>query len=382
MTGLFQLHKRAPVASAGKVILCERTVQDEGPASDTRAFCFNPPFPFFNRLMKILSTIALTFALLTSSYSMDRPSFHTQGTPTGKPTGPLKPGEYWWNPKLSPQGPVVALVSIPQQTMHVYRNGILIGRSTVSTGSKGHDTPGGVFTILEKKETHRSKKYDNAPMPNMQRLTWSGIAMHSGQLPGYAASHGCIRLPYDFSQLLFTATSSGGTVVVGDGKTPTPHLASNPGLLLAPADFTPGMLRPLAQNDYDWNPERSTEGPMTMVVSSADRAVYVYRNGKPIGRAAVEVSGRGRLGSHVFTLLEGSSGKMSRLAPGREAGRWMRVTNSGRAMEADDIASRLRLSPEFANKVADAMKPGSTVIVTDQQVVRKPTSDSTYFAAN
>jgi len=333
--------------------------------------------------MKILSTIALTIALLTSSsYSMDRPSFHTQGTPTGKPTGPLKPGEYWWNPKLSPQGPVVALVSIPQQTMHVYRNGILIGRSTVSTGSKGHDTPGGVFTILEKKETHRSKKYDNAPMPNMQRLTWSGIAMHSGQLPGYAASHGCIRLPYDFSQLLFTATSSGGTVVVGDGKTPVPHLASNPGLLLAPADFTPGMLRPLAQNDYDWNPDRSTEGPMTMVVSSADRAVYVYRNGKPIGRAAVEVSGRGRLGSHVFTLLEGSSGKMSRLAPGREAGRWMRVTNSGRAMEADDIASRLRLSPEFANKVADAMKPGTTVIVTDQQVVRKPTSDSTYFAAN
>ncbi len=332
--------------------------------------------------MKFLSTIAVTFALLTSSYSMDRPSFHTQGTPTGKPTGPLKPGEYWWNPQLSPQGPVVALVSIPQQTMYVYRNGILIGRSTVSTGSKGHDTPGGVFTILEKKETHRSKKYDNAPMPNMQRLTWSGIAMHSGQLPGYAASHGCVRLPYDFSQLLFATTSNGGTVVVGDGKTPTPHLASNPGLLLAPKDFTPAMLRPLAQNDYDWNPERSTEGPMTMVVSSADDAVYVYRNGTPIGRAAVEVAGRGRLGNHVFTLLEGGSGKMSRLAPGREAGKWMRVTSSGRATDADSIASRLRLSPEFANKVADAMRPGTTVIVTDQQVVRKPTSDSTYFAAN
>jgi len=332
--------------------------------------------------MKILSTVALTVALLTASYSMERPSFHTQGTPTGKPTGPLKPGQYWWNPQLSPQGPVVVLVSIPLQTMHVYRNGILIGRSSVSTGSKGHDTPGGVFTILEKKETHRSKKYDNAAMPNMQRLTWSGIAMHSGQLPGYAASHGCIRLPYDFSQLLFAATANGGTVVVGNGKTPTPHLASNPGLLLAPADFTPQMLRPLAQNDYDWNPERSTDGPMTMVVSSADHAIYVYRNGKPIGRAALEVTGRGRLGSHVFTLLEGGSGKMSRLAPGREAGRWMRVSSSGRAMEADDIASRLRLSPEFAQKVADAMRPGTTVIVTDQQVVRTPTSDSTYFAAN
>src|SRR6184192_4225211 len=275
--------------------------------------------------MKFLKILALSVAVFTTVQAMQQPSSYTKGTPTGKPTGTLKPGEYWWKPQLSPSGPIVVLVSIPQQTMHVYRNGILIGRSTISSGKAG-STPGGVFTILEKKETHRSKKYNNAPMPNMQRLTWTGIAMHSGQLPGYPASHGCIRLPYDFSQRLVATTSRGGTVVVGDGKTPTPHLASNPGLLLAPADFTPGMLRPLAQNDYDWNPDRSTEGPMTMVVSSADRAVYVYRNGKPIGRAAVEITGRGRLGSHVFTLLEGSSGKMSRLAPGREGGRWIRVT--------------------------------------------------------
>jgi hypothetical protein len=99
-------------------------------------------------------------------------------------------------------------------------------------------------------------------MPNMQRLPWTGIAMHSGNLPGYPASHGCIRLPFDFSQLLFSATSKGGTVVVGDGKTPVPHLASNPGLLLAPKDFTPAMLRPLAKNDYDWHPERRTSGPI------------------------------------------------------------------------------------------------------------------------
>src|SRR4026207_557055 len=98
--------------------------------------------------MKILSTIALTIALLTSSLAMDRPSFHTQGTPTGKPTGPLKPGEYWWNPQLSPSGPVVVLVSVPQQTMHIYRNGILIGRSSISSGTKGNATPGGVFSIL------------------------------------------------------------------------------------------------------------------------------------------------------------------------------------------------------------------------------------------
>jgi L,D-transpeptidase-like protein len=331
--------------------------------------------------MKFLTILAISAGLLTASQAMEKPSLHTKGTPTGKPTGSLKPGEYWWQPQLSPSGPVVVLVSIPQQTIHVYRNGILIGRSTVSTGTKGHSTPGGVFTVLEKKQRHHSKKYNNAPMPYMQRLTWSGIAMHSGQLPGYPASHGCIRLPYDFSQLLFDATAKGGTVVVGDGKTPTPHLASNPGVLLAPKDFTPEMVRQLARDEYDWRPERSPEGPITIVLSSADRAMYVYRNGNPIGRAAIEISGRGRLGGHVFTLLEGGTGRPSQLAPGREAGRWMRVSSEGRAVEAEDLASRIRFNTEFAQKLADEIKPGTTVIVTDQPAVRNPIADSTYFAA-
>jgi L,D-transpeptidase-like protein len=331
--------------------------------------------------MRFQSVIAVVAALVATSLAMDQPSFHTKGTPTGKPTGPLKPGEYWWKPQLSPGGPVVVLVSLPQQTMYVYRNGILIGRSSVSSGGKGNSTPPGVFNILEKKQTHSSKKYNNAPMPNMQRLTWSGIAMHSGQLPGYPASHGCVRLPYDFSALLFVATSKGGTVVIGDSKTRQPHLASNPGLMLAPKDLTPAMLRPLAANDYDWHPERSSSGPITIVISSADKALYVYRNGNPIGRAALEVTGRG-LGEHVFTLLEGTTGKPSQLAPGREAGRWMRVDSEGRGVDAEKLASRLRFSPEFAHKVADEIAPGTTVIVTDAPAVRKPVVDSTYFAAN
>jgi hypothetical protein len=78
----------------------------------------------------------------------------TKGAPTGKPTGSLQPGEYWWKPELSPRGPVVVLVSLPQQTMHLYRNGILIGRSSISSGTKGRSTPPGVFNILEKRETH------------------------------------------------------------------------------------------------------------------------------------------------------------------------------------------------------------------------------------
>lgn len=309
---------------------------------------------------------------------MNRPAAHTQGTPTDKRTGPLKPGEYWWQPELSPRGPVVALVSIPQQIMYVYRNGILIGRTSVSTGAKGHGTPAGVFTILEKRKRHYSSTYNNAPMPNMQRLTWRGVAMHSGQLPGYPASHGCIRMPYDFSELLFGITQQGGTVVIADGRKPVPRLAADPGLILAPVDFSPEMLRPLDRGDYDWAPQRSPSGPVTLVLSRADRAVYVYRNGEPIGRAAAEIEGNGRFGEHVFTLLEGVADRPSRWAPDRPARIWMRVSSGrGRGIDAEELGERVRVDRRFAGGVYDILEPGATVIVTDESVARKPAKDFT-----
>ena len=106
------------------------------------------------------------------------------------------------------------------------------------------------------------------------------------------------------------------------------------------------------------------------MVSAADRALYVYRNGNRIGRAPVEVSGVGKLGDHVFSLLEGTTGRLSTLAPGRAGRRWMSVTSSGRSVPAEKIASRLRINPEFAHKVYDTIEPGTTVIITDQPVVR------------
>ncbi len=111
---------------------------------------------------------------------------------------------------------------------------------------------------------------------------------------------------------------------------------------------------------------------MTMVISGADKAIYVYRNGNPIGRAPVEITGSGALGDHVFSVLEGKTGRKSILAPDREARRWMSVTSTGRRVDAEDIKSRLRMNPEFATKVYDAIAPGTTVIVTDRPVARKP----------
>jgi lipoprotein-anchoring transpeptidase ErfK/SrfK len=137
--------------------------------------------------------------------------------PEVDPIAELEPGEFIWKPELAPVGDdTVVVVSLPQQLAHVYRNNVRIGVSTVSTGKPGHETPTGVFPILQKREEHYSNLYDNAPMPFMQRLTWDGIALHAGRIPGHPASHGCVRLPKAFAKQLFGATGHGTIVVVAD----------------------------------------------------------------------------------------------------------------------------------------------------------------------
>ena len=107
----------------------------------------------------------------------------------------LKPGQFIWNPGVAPTGPIVVLVSIDEQRGYVYRNGIEIGVTTASTGKPGHETPTGVFTVLQKDKDHHSSIYHDAAMPYQERLTWGGVALHAGGLPGYPGSHGCIHLP-------------------------------------------------------------------------------------------------------------------------------------------------------------------------------------------
>src|SRR5215469_3599562 len=162
----------------------------------------------------------------------------------------LKPGEFIWAPQLAPEGPTTVVVSLPAQRAYVYRNGVRIGASTISTGKKGHETPTGVFTILQKHEEHYSNRYNNAPMPYMQRLTWDGIALHAGKLPGYAASHGCVRLPLAFSKALFQETSLGMTVIVTDDR-PSPQTILDPGLSAEPGSDQ--HLRLTAGQEFRWN---------------------------------------------------------------------------------------------------------------------------------
>jgi hypothetical protein len=262
----------------------------------------------------------------------------------------LKPGQWVWAPRIAPAGPLLIYVDLSRQLATIYRNGVRIGVTTVSTGKPGHATPTGVFTILEKNVEHRSNAYHNASMPYQQRLTWDGVALHAGGLPGYPESHGCVHLPYAFARELFNATRRGTTVVVtGDASHP---VTSSGGEVLAPAAAS----QPYA-GDF-WKPERSPSGPLTIVISRRDQTVVVLRNGVEIGRSNASLPTDNEA-THVLTLGTDANG----------AALWFYVGVAGHADESgqpvdESVRNRVHVPAEFYAKVAPLLLPGTTLLVT------------------
>jgi hypothetical protein len=309
----------------------------------------------------IHTTRILALAIICTFPSLRAESF-TKGREEKPLTPELKAGDYVWKPEVSPAGPVVIIVSIPEQTLYVYRNGIRIGRSTVSSGKSGHRTPTGVFTILEKNVKHTSSIYKGASMPYMERLTWGGVAMHAGNLPGYPASHGCVRLPLDFAQKLYTVTCNGTTVIVTDGKA-APGTTARPGLLLSgkTGEASPEMTK----GEFTWKPEKSPTGPVSILFSSADRQAYVYRDGIEIGRASIGGEDSGRIhGNYAYAALE----KVN--ADGSHDWQALGSADGSRAPDLKALSRHLAIPPEFLTQARALVTPGTTLIITDQPVDR------------
>jgi lipoprotein-anchoring transpeptidase ErfK/SrfK len=130
------------------------------------------------------------------------------------PVDSLKPGQFVWEKRDVYEGPLKIVAVLDVQRIYVFQNDKLVGFSTISAGKKGKETPTGYFNILQKNIDHKSNLYSNAPMPYMQRLTWDGIALHGGHIPGYPASHGCIRMPKEFAKALYGVTQMNQEVVV------------------------------------------------------------------------------------------------------------------------------------------------------------------------
>ncbi|MDE1971607.1 MAG: L,D-transpeptidase family protein [Hyphomicrobiales bacterium] len=171
------------------------------------------------------ATVAVAVALTAPLMAPAASGAATQWTPkrVAETTAPREAG-----------APIMAIVSLKRQQVTVYDADGWIRRAPVSTGMTGRETPAGIFSIVEKDKDHHSNLYDDASMPNMERLTWSGIALHGGPLPGHAASHGCIRMPYGFAATLFDSARIGMRVIIApdDAK---PEKFSNPALLVGNA---------------------------------------------------------------------------------------------------------------------------------------------------
>jgi len=308
-----------------------------------------------------------------------------ESRPVETAPGDLKPGEYVWNVGVAPDGPIVVLVSLDEQRAYVYRNGVQIGFTTISTGKGGYATPTGVFVVLQKDKDHRSSIYNNAPMPYTQRLTWSGVALHAGGLPGYPSSHGCVHLPSKFSEELFAISPMGMTVVIVDESTAPPDVAHPPAF--APVDAATGVARVpdrLAPGqEFRLEPEKSEHGPISIVISAADRRALVLRNGVEIGRARVTLRDpQAPRGTHAFVLTAEYLDAPHPTLPGAKQGKWLAIAVPGHSDEAGrtlsfDAAAGVVIPEGFARAIYLLLGPGATMFVTDAPILAQNTASST-----
>lgn len=307
----------------------------------------------------------------------------------------LNSGEYEWHPERAPSGPLLVVCSIDDQILYLYRNGRLIARSTISTGKAGHETPTGVFSVLQRKVDHESNIYKGAKMPYMQRLTWTGIAMHAGNLPGYPASAGCIRMPYEFSRKLYGEMEMGATVVIAK-KNSQPSQSFTPANILMKSTPASENDRAKPKGRMIWNPEKSSTGVIGILLSYADKTMYVWRDGVQIGQSPFGYDfGSEAPVEGVFVMLEenetigfetqkkGGIFKKEELRP-LTRHKWAAVSlHSNVRVEGlkEKMDRGLQIPPSFAERLRPLLVPGSLVVATAEHSSKETRSEKPMIIA-
>ncbi|WP_234682609.1 L,D-transpeptidase family protein [Bradyrhizobium monzae] len=242
-----------------------------------------------------------------------------------------------------PQGPLVIVVSIDRQKVTVYDSNGMFAESPVSSGMKGHSTPMGVFSIIQKHKFHHSNIYSGAPMPYMQRITWSGVAMHAGVLPGYPASHGCIRMPMAFAVKMWNWTKMGARVIVAPGQ-------------MSPQNFSHPMLASLRVPPQ---PAASLE-PTTSVGDKADKGApkTSVTEAKPVETKTASAEGALELRSTVghTVMSDVTTGN----APAREEAAKTEITTDTKSAEAPEPAKQPDAASTEAKPAEAAEAPTAT----------------------
>ena len=314
----------------------------------------------------------------------------------------------------TPKGPLQIIISIADQRVSLYDNGALVARSSVSTGVRRHPTPLGIFSVIDKERWHRSNLYSAAPMPYMQRITWSGIALHAGVLPGYPASHGCIRLTNDFAIRLWHLTKRGTRVIIARQdivpvEIANPHLfVSKPKTAGSPdsrviavagnGNKTAAATQASLVSNVDTQeiadsqvPGSAPSGaapqkviPISVFVSRKLSRLFVRQGITPLFDVAVKIQNPEEpLGTHVFTVMESQNeaspvrwtvvsipdqGTSADSPKERKASKQQIVENAPSVQSSDNANTaldRIDIPQDAAEQISELLTPGSSLIISD-----------------
>ena len=315
-------------------------------------------------------------------------------------------------PEDAPKGPLQIIISIADQRISLFDNGTLMARSSVSTGIKGHPTPLGVFSVIGKQRWHRSNIYSAAPMPYMQRITWSGIALHAGVVPGHPASHGCIRLKNAFAARLWHLTKRGTRVIIAHGdvqpvEITNPHLF-NPKAASGSSDFQAGtaagnsigteaatQASPAANAETPETTSLQIAGaaparvapkkivPISVFVSRKLSKLFVRRGFSPLFDVPVKIENPEEpLGTHVFTAMEfqneGAAVRWTVVSIPKELPRLSEAGPKEREASAQQAAlsaplpdtanaalDRIEIPEDAVGRISELLTPASSLIISD-----------------
>jgi hypothetical protein len=329
-------------------------------------------------------------------------------------------------PQDRPKGPLQIIISTADQQISLYDNGALIARSSVSTGVQGHPTPLGVFSVISKERWHRSNIYSGAPMPYMQRITWSGIALHAGVVPGHPASHGCIRLTNDFAIRLWHLAKRGTRVIIARDEV-RPLEIANSHLFVSTSKAAPVLPEPSAVTvtGNDNNTAPATHGallsnaetpeatdlqipgsmpagiarqkavPISVFVSRKLSRLFVRQGFTPLFDVPVKIQNPEQpLGTHVFTAMDSQNAGTSirwtvvslpeQLPPAkkREARIKQIVATAPSVMlpdKANEALDRIEIPREAIEQISQLLTPGSSLIISDYGISDETGTDTDFI---
>jgi lipoprotein-anchoring transpeptidase ErfK/SrfK len=286
------------------------------------------------------------------------------------------------------KAPLQIIVSLDKQKLTLYSGNEEIAHSRVSTGKRGHATPTGVFSVIQRDRWHRSNLYDDAPMYFMQRITWSGVALHQGVVPNYAASHGCIRMPAAFAQQMWRLKSMGARVIVSHGDV-APAGISHPFLFAPKAEPAVASIEDSLQAaEKAWqiayldstktadaltvmtdvpaapalelpplpNTRTYKRGPVSVFISRKTGKLYVRKGFEPILETPVTIEQADQpLGTHVFTAT----------SIGEDSASWTVVTMTPKTSAAAAL-DRISIPQDVRDRISMLMSDGASLIVSDK----------------